>query len=102
MAEAALGDNLIDDGTFAAAQGIAAYFRPVAGSKVEGVEPLLRLSYGDASRGRGGDEGWLLTPGLNLYFAGRNRLMVNWDIFKPVNNQLPTANAIRAQAQVYF
>lgn len=102
MAEAALGDNLVEDGTFTGAQGIAAFFHPIAGSKVEGVEPLLRISYGDADRDRIGNEGWLLTPGLNLYFAGRNRLMVNWDIFTPGDEQFRGANAIRAQAQIFF
>lgn len=102
MAEAALGNNLVEDQAFAGAQGIAAYFHPIAGSKVEGIEPLFRVSYGDASRGRTGDEAWLLTPGLNLYFAGRNRLMLNWDLFSLASEQFQGANAIRAQAQVFF
>ncbi len=102
MAEAALGNNLVEDGTFTGAQMIAAVFRPLENSRIEGIEPLFRVSYGNSSHGRAGDEGWLLTPGLNLYFAGRNRLMVNWELFAPGNERFRSANALRAQAQIHF
>jgi hypothetical protein len=102
MAEAALGDNLVDDGTFSGAQVIAAVFKPLNNTRIEGLEPLFRVSYGNSSRAYEGDEGWLLTPGLNLYFAGRNRLMVNWEIFVPGSDSFKSVNALRAQAQIHF
>jgi hypothetical protein len=102
MAEAALGNNLVEDRAFTGAQVIAANFRPIANSRVEGFEPLLRLSYGNSSHGRKGDEGWLLTPGLNIYFTGRNRLMLNWEIFAPSGERFSVSNALRAQAQIHF
>lgn len=102
MAEAALGDNQVDDGTFSGAQVIAAVFKPLNNARIEGLEPLFRVSYGNSSRAHQGDEGWLLTPGLNLYFAGRNRLMVNWEFFVPGSDSFKAANALRAQAQIHF
>lgn len=102
IAEAALGDNLVEERTFSGVQVIAASFRPLDNAKLEGIEPLLRVSYGNASHGRPDDEGWLLTPGINLYFAGRNRLMLNWEIFAPGSDRYKAANALRAQAQIHF
>lgn len=102
MAEAALGDNQVDDGTFTGAQVIAAVFKPLGNARIEGLEPLFRVSYGNSSRDYEGDEGWLLTPGFNLYFAGRNRLMVNWEIFMPGSDSFKAANTLRAQAQIHF
>lgn len=102
LAEATTGDNLAVDEPFVAAQGIVAYFRPVDGERIEGIEPVGRVSFGDPSIDRDGDEGWLLTPGVNVYFFGRNRLMLNWDVFLPGAEQFEAANALRAQAQIYF
>nr|NIQ56880.1 hypothetical protein [Gemmatimonadota bacterium]NIU77059.1 hypothetical protein [Gammaproteobacteria bacterium]NIY10710.1 hypothetical protein [Gemmatimonadota bacterium] len=83
LAEAMYGDNgLILDAvdfepaTMAGAQVIAAWFVPREGGRVEGLEPLLRVSWGDPS-GDDSDSGVLLTPGANVYFTGRNRFMVN-------------------------
>ena len=102
IAEAALGDNLVDERTFSGAQVIAAGFRPLGHPKLEGIEPLLRVSYGNVGHGRADDEGWLLTPGLNLYFGGRNRIMFNWEFFIPGSDRYDAANALRAQAQIHF
>jgi hypothetical protein len=44
---------------------------------------VARVSWGDPDGAVEGDEGVLLTPGFNVYFAGRNRLMLNWDVFVP-------------------
>jgi hypothetical protein len=65
------------------AQAIASYFVATGGARIEGWEPVGRVSWGDPDRGVAGDEGLLLTPGMNLYFAGRNRLMLNWDVYMP-------------------
>lgn len=102
QAEAAMGENLAVDERFVAAQLIAAVYRPIAGSRIEGIEPVARVSWGDPSRDRPGDEGLLLTPGLNLYLTGLNRLMVNWDVYAPRGSGLKTAHAFRAQAQLAF
>ncbi len=101
IGEVVTGSTLVVDDSFLAAQGVASYFHPV-GARVDGVEPVARVSWGDARRDVEGDAGLLLTPGVNLYFFGRNRLMLNWDIFVPEGDRFETTHALRAQAQVHF
>ncbi|MGH7503660.1 MAG: porin [Longimicrobiales bacterium] len=101
LAEAVTGTNLAVDETFRAAQAMIAWFAPTRG-RIEGVEPLGRVSWGDPNDEIDGDEGLLLTPGLNLYFVGRTRLMFNWDVFVPAGDRFETVSAMRAQAQVAF
>lgn len=107
LAEASTGRNLAvadtaDHKQFAGAQAIVSWFSPVTSAKLEGWELAGRLSWGDPLRGVDADEGMLLTPGLNLYWAGRNRLMFNWDVFKPAGSQFSTEHALRVQAQIAF
>jgi hypothetical protein len=101
LAEAVTGTNLAVDERFRAAQAMVAWFAPRQG-RVEGLEPLGRISWGDPNGEIDGDEGLLLTPGLNVYFVGRTRLMLNWDVFVPADARFDTVSALRAQAQVAF
>ena len=103
LAEVAGGDNLaVSESNFLGAQGVLAFFRPVAHPRIEGWEVAGRASYGDPRRDVDGDAGVLLTPGFNLYFSGRNRLMLNWDVFLPESDRFSREHALRAQAQIYF
>lgn len=102
LAEAATGENLAVDEPFLGAQGWFAYFLKRDGRRLEGVEPLVRLSFGDPDTSHGDDSGWLLTPGLNLYFFSRNRVMFNYDIFFSQFARFDTEHAFRAQAQLYY
>jgi hypothetical protein len=101
IAELVGGSTLRVDDAFLAAQAVASYFQPVGG-RVEGVEPVARLSWGDPRRDVDGDAGLLLTPGINVYFFGRNRLMLNWDVFVPEADRFHSRHALRAQAQLHF
>lgn len=101
LGEVAVGDNLQDpNANFLGAQGMLTWFAPVSG-KIEGIEFGGRASYGDPRRDINGDEGLLLTPGINVYFAGRNRLMFNWDFFM-TSDRFTNEHALRAQAQLSF
>jgi hypothetical protein len=102
IAEAAIGDNLATEERFAGAQLVTSYFVPTGGARVEGIEPLARVSWGDPDRSIDGDEGLLLTPGVNLYFAGGNRLMLNWDVFVPAGDAFSTQHGARAQVNLQF
>lgn len=82
--------------------GILAWFVPLEANRIEGIEPLFRGSYGDPSTDFEDNAGILMTPGLNLYFHGRNRLMVNWDYFMPELEAADPESAIRAQLQLFF
>lgn len=103
LGEIAFGENLaFADEDFLGAQTVLALFHPLAGRRIDGIEVAARASYGDPRRGLDDDAAWLLTPGVNLYFGGRNRLMFNWDLFEPAAPRFKAANALRAQAQLYF
>lgn len=100
------GDNPLlavagDPPTMVGAHALVAWFAPRTG-RVEGIEPVLRLSWGDPDVDAAGDEGTLVTPGVNMYFQGRNRLMLNGDIYLPGQEQLGAEFALVAQLQVYF
>jgi hypothetical protein len=102
IAEVTSGDNLATEERFVAAQAIAAWFVATGGMRVEGWEPVARVSWGDPDRTVGGDDGLLLTPGINVYFAGRNRLMLNWDVYMPRGDGMDTHHAARAQVNLQF
>lgn len=103
LGEVAFGDNLAVDDDFLGAQVVAAYFIPLAHKQFEGLELAGRASYGDPQRDLSDEDGaWLITPGINLYFFGRNRLMLNWDLFNPSGDRFSSENALRAQAQFTF
>ena len=106
MAELMGGDDplLVTAGEAAAmlgAQAAAGWFVPRTG-RVEGVEPVVRVSWGDPDTDVDADEGLLVTPGINLYFTGRNRLMLNGDVYIPAQEGLDAQYGIVAQLQVYF
>ena len=102
LAEVAFGDNMAADDEFVAGQAILAWFAPVTGGRVEGVEPVLRGGWGDPAADRDDDAGILVTPGFNVYFHGRNRLMVNWDVFVPQGDRFSTEQSFKVQAQLHF
>ncbi len=90
-----------DPSTMLGGQVVAAWFAPRDG-RVEGVEPLLRLSWADPDTDADDDTGLLLTPGVNLYFSGRNRLMLNADVYVPSASDVDTEYGLVAQLQIYF
>lgn len=101
LAELVGGGTLVVDDSFIGAQVAAAWFQPLNG-RVEGVEPVGRVSYGDPRRDVEGDAGLLVTPGFNVYFFGRNRMSLNWDVWLPESDRFETGHALRAQAQLHF
>lgn len=104
------GDNWIPvEGTavgapgFLAWQVIGAYKVPVTGHRfVSALEPVLRLSGGDPDTDVGDDGGFLLTPGVALYFVGRNKIALNLDVWSPQADALDTETSFKAQAYVHF
>lgn len=108
QAEVMTGDNLglLDAQSEAVsmmgANVAAGWFFPVAHERVEGFELVSRVSYGDPDRATASDEGVLLTPGMALYFHGRNRFQVNWDAYVPSSDALDVYGGLVAQLQMYF
>jgi len=102
LAESTAGENYFADETFLGAHLMASWYHALDGGRVEGVEPVARVSWGDPNREVDGDAGVLITPGFNLYFMGRNRLSLNWDVFVPQDDRFSTEHGLRAQAQFAF
>ena len=90
-----------DEGTFVAAQGIVTYRAPVRNQKyVNGIEPLLRVSWAYPDTGRDRDDGVLVTPGVMVHFIGRNKIALNMDVWAP--NQGDTEVSLKIQSYLYF
>ncbi|HET7229926.1 MAG TPA: porin [Longimicrobium sp.] len=104
VAEATYGDFQPFTGArFLGAQGWLAYRTPELRGKVRAVEPLMRVSYGDTNVNDRAVEnlgGLLLTPGVNLYLGGLNRVMFNWDFWNAAQGD--SHNSFKAQFQVAF
>jgi hypothetical protein len=102
LGEVATGDQLAAQQRFVGAQLITAYYVSAGAGRVEGWEPVARVSHGDPDRSASGDEGILFTPGVNVYFVGRNRLMLNWDVYVPSGDRFTAQHALRAQVNLHY
>lgn len=102
LGEVSTGRNLVTREQFTGAQAVLSYFHATGGARVEGIEPMGRISWADPDDTIDGDAGMLLTPGVNVYFFGRNRLMLNWDVYVPESDVFSTQHAGRAQMNLYF
>ncbi|HEX9709248.1 MAG TPA: porin [Candidatus Thermoplasmatota archaeon] len=102
LAGVAWGKNWREPGTsFLTAQALASYYVAVGTPRLAGVEPLLRVSWGDPDRDGEDDSGLLLTPGLMLYFQGKNGLSANFDVYSP-GGERDTEWSFKLQSYVYF
>ena len=96
------------DARFFGAHGWLAYRTRALSERISGVEPLVRVSYGDPDAG--GDAvdapgfaavgGTLVTPGVNVYFGGLNRIMLNYDFWSPLEGD--SHGSFKAQFQLAF
>lgn len=66
------------------------------------VEPALRVTRAEPNADVEDDETWGFTPGVNLYFHGRNRLMLNWDVVSFAGDGPDTTSSFKAQFQAHF
>ncbi len=68
--------------TFHGAHAWAAYDL-VSHGAVTMIEPLLRVSRGAIQSVPDASDGTLITPGINVYLGGLNRIMLNYDVWLP-------------------
>jgi hypothetical protein len=95
----AAGDEFADLITW---QVAAAYRIPVSGGgAVEALTPLLRISYGDPTD-LADDEVLAFTPGVALFFHGRNRLALTWDVASFAAEGVDPESSFTAQMQFHF
>lgn len=102
LAEASTGDNLASGERFVGAHVIGSWFIPTGSQRLQGWEPVARVSWADPDTEADSDAGMLVTPGVNLYFFGRNRLMLGWDVYMPQTERLDWQHAMRAQLNLHF
>ncbi|MCG8469328.1 MAG: OprO/OprP family phosphate-selective porin [Gemmatimonadetes bacterium] len=65
------------------------------------IEPLFRVTVSDPNRDVEGDRVTALTPGVQVFFGGRNKLAINWD-FVSLGGGLDSENSFKAQYQFHF
>jgi hypothetical protein len=94
------GLRLAEAPSFLTAQMLASWYQPLSGSRFAGIEPHLRLGYGDGDRSVSRDEGLLFTPGLMLYVSGRNGIGADLDYYKPDLGD--TEYSFKIQTFLYF
>lgn len=51
---------------------------------------------------RRGDEGVLVTPGIQAFFQGRRKVSLNVDVFLPAGSDRDTEYPVKAQTYFYF
>ncbi len=109
IAGVAAGDNWLNlngsgaSSTFVTAQGIVTYKAPIRGNPfVKAIETVGRVSWGDSDTDANASDsqGWLFTPGLQLFFVGRNKFAVNVDVWSPKRGG--TEWSFKAQAYLHF
>lgn len=95
-----------EDANFAsmvAWQVIGAYRFPVTATPfVESLEPAFRVTRAEPNTDLEDDEVWGITPGVNIYFYGRNKLQLNWDLATFAGDRFDSVNSFKTQFQVYF
>ncbi len=91
---------------FLGAQGWIGYRTARVSSTLAALEPLLRVSWGDPDRDDGtliaARGGTLVTPGVNLWLGGLNRVALNWELWSPDRDGAETVHSFKALFQVAF
>lgn len=104
LAETTWGDfDPFSGADFFGAQGWLAYRTPALSASIANLEPVLRVSYGDLRDEPSPSErgGTLITPGLNVYLGGLNRVMLNYDVWAPGRDR-DTQGSFKAMFQLAF
>lgn len=84
-------------------QVIGAYRIPVEGTDLlAGVEPVFRVTRADPNTGVDDDEAWGVTPGFQVFFDGRNKVAVNWDLVFFTDAAVEDVSSFKAQFQTHF
>ncbi len=84
-------------------QVIGSYKIPIKNSYFfEAIEPLFRVTMADPNRDLEEDGVWGFTPGIQVFFGGRNKLALNWDIVSFADDALDAETSFKAQYQFHF
>jgi len=92
-------DSRHNEATFLATQIVASYYSEKSG-RLAGIEPLLRLSFGDPDTEIMKNAGTVVTPGLMFYLQGKSKIGANLDVYSPQRGD--TAVSFKVQTYLYF
>ncbi len=92
-------DSHNNEATFLTTQIVASYYSEKSG-RLAGIEPLLRLSFGDPDTALGENAGTVVTPGLMFYLHGKSKIGANLDVYSPESGD--TALSFKVQTYLYF
>ena len=56
------------------------YRGSIAKRPIEAIQPIFRVTWADPNTDIARDDNWGLTPGIQIFFYGRNKLALNYDI----------------------
>lgn len=85
---------------FVTGQAIVSRYISLEGGRLAGIEPMARVSWGDPDRAVPDDAGLLVTPGIFLFVAGKNRIGANLDIYN--GGSVPTEFSFKLQTYLYY
>ena len=95
----AAGDEFANAWAF---QVIGGFALPIRGSGFfRAIQPVFRATYADPNTDLSDDANWGITPGVQIFFAERQKLALNWD-FVIYQSDLRGVNSFKAQYQFYF
>ena len=78
-----------------------AYEGPIRKRPIEAIEPIFRVTWADPNTDIDEDDNWGLTPGVQIFFYGRNKISFNWD-FALFTDGTDSASSFKLLLQAYF
>ena len=77
------------------------YQGSIAKRPIEAIQPVFRVTWADANLDIANDDNWGLTPGVQIFFYGRNKLALNWDLAL-FSDDTSSAISFKLMLQGYF
>jgi hypothetical protein len=77
------------------------YQGSIAKRPIEAIQPVFRVTWADANLDIADDDNWGLTPGVQIFFYGRNKLALNWDLAL-FSDDTSSASSFKLMLQGYF
>ncbi len=77
------------------------YRGSIAKRPIEAIQPVFRVTWADPNLDIARDDNWGITPGVQIFFYGRNKLALNWDLAL-FSDDTSSASSFKLLLQGYF
>lgn len=77
------------------------YQGSIAKRPIEAIQPVFRVTWADPNTDLDRDDNWGITPGVQIFFYGRNKLALNWDVAL-FSDDTSSASSFKLMLQGYF